>query len=146
MVIREMSKEECVAFLARSAGGRLGCALENQPYVVPISLAYEEGYVYSFSTPGQKIDWLRSNPKACVQVDEISSPQVWVSVIAIGTYQELKAPQFETERAHARNLLERRHQWWINALAERHMKSDNELIAPLFFRIAVESLTGLAAT
>jgi len=145
MVIREMSKEECSAFLARSAGGRLGCALDNQPYVIPTSIAYEEGYVYSFSTLGQKIDWLRANAKACVQVDDISSPSTWTSVIATGTYQELKEPQFEMERAHARKLLDRRHQWWLNALAERHLKSDEELISPIFFRIVVESLSGLTA-
>lgn len=146
MVIREMSKAECDAFLARSAGGRLACALDNQPYVVPISLAYEDGYIYSFSTLGQKIDWLRTNPKACVQVDEISSPSTWTSVIATGTYQELREPQYELERAHARKLLDRSHQWWINALAERHMKSEAELISPIFFRIVVESLTGLTAS
>jgi uncharacterized protein len=146
MVIREMSNQECAALLARSAGGRLGCALDNQPYVVPVSIAYEEGYVYSFSTLGQKIDWLRENPKACMQVDEITDASTWTSVIAVGTYQELKEPQFELERARARKLLDRSHQWWLNALAERHMKTEGDLISPIFFRIVVDSMSGLTTS
>ena len=38
MVIKEMTKEECGAFLARTSLGRLGCSLDDQPYVVPIYL------------------------------------------------------------------------------------------------------------
>jgi hypothetical protein len=53
--------------------------------------------------------------------------------------------QFEIERAHARKLLEGQHHWWLNALAERQLKGE-ELMAPLFFRIRVQSLTGLAST
>jgi nitroimidazol reductase NimA-like FMN-containing flavoprotein (pyridoxamine 5'-phosphate oxidase superfamily) len=35
----------------------------------------------------------------------------WASVIASGRYQELPEPQYAEERAHARNLLDKRHQW-----------------------------------
>ena len=144
MVILDMSQEECGAFLGRAGVGRLGCSLDDQPYIVPISIAYEEGWLYSFSTAGQKIEWMRSNPKVCVQADEITSASAWASVIVTGSYQELKEPQFELERAHARKLLDRRHHWWLNALAERQLKSPEELIAPIFFRIRVESMSGLA--
>ena len=40
-LIHEMSDNECRAVLARGSIGRLGCALDNQPYVVPIYFAYE---------------------------------------------------------------------------------------------------------
>ena len=143
MAIKEMSDKECRAVLAAARLGRLGCALDNQPYVVPISLVCEDDWIYSFSTSGQKIEWMRANPKVCVQVDEISSQSHWVSVIANGSYQELREPQFEIERAHARKLLDNHHHWWLNALAERQLKSGDELIAPLFFRIRIESVSGL---
>jgi nitroimidazol reductase NimA-like FMN-containing flavoprotein (pyridoxamine 5'-phosphate oxidase superfamily) len=143
MVIHDMSEEECGALIGRTGIGRLGCSLDNQPYIVPINLVYEDGWLYSFSTAGQKIEWMRANPKVCVQSDEITSPSSWASVIATGSYQELKEPQFELERAHARKLLDRRHHWWLNALAERQLKSQDELIAPIFFRIRIESFSGL---
>lgn len=146
MAIKEMSEQECRAALARARTGRLGCALDNQPYVVPVSIACEEDWIYSFSTLGQKIKWMRANPKVCLQADEVLSQSRWLSIVATGHYQELREPQFEIERAHARKLLEGQHQWWLNALAARQLKAGDDLIAPIFFRIRIESLTGLEAT
>jgi uncharacterized protein len=106
-IINEMTEKECRAVLARGSIGRIGCALEDQPYVVPIYFAYEPDYVYVLSTFGQKIEWMRVNPKVCIQVDEIASQLQWVSVIANGIYEELPEPQFSDERTHARNLLQK---------------------------------------
>jgi nitroimidazol reductase NimA-like FMN-containing flavoprotein (pyridoxamine 5'-phosphate oxidase superfamily) len=146
MIIDEMTEQECRTVLARGSIGRIGCALEAQPYVVPIYFAYEPEYVYVLSTFGQKIEWMRANPKVCVQVDEIASQLQWVSVIANGIYEELPEPRFSNERAHARSLLQKQHRWWLNALAERQAKSNEVLIEPLFFRIRIDSMTGLRAT
>lgn len=143
MTLSEMSEKECLDVLARAAIGRLGCALDNQPYVVPIYLAYEPGFIYVFSTYGKKIEWMRANPKVCVEVDEVRSQTQWMSVVANGRYEELPEPQFEKERQHARSLLEKRHGWWLNALAERRTQLPDELIAPLFFRIYVDAVSGL---
>ena len=146
MIINEMVEKQCRAVLARGSIGRLGCSLDNQPYVVPIYFAYEPDYIYALSTLGQKIEWMRTNPKVCLQVDEIESPAQWVSVIANGIYQELPEPQYSTERAHARSLLQTQHRWWLNALAERQTKSNDPLIEPLFFRMHMDSMTGLCAS
>ncbi len=145
MVINEMTEKECGAFLARISLGRLGCSLDNQPYVVPINFAYEPGYIYVLSTFGRKVEWMRSNPKVCVEVDEIENQSQWTSVIANGTYQELPEPQYADEREHARKLLEKHYHWWQNALGERQLRLGDELIDPLFFRIRVDSMTGLCA-
>jgi nitroimidazol reductase NimA-like FMN-containing flavoprotein (pyridoxamine 5'-phosphate oxidase superfamily) len=146
MMISEIPEKECRAILARGSIGRLGCSLYDQPYVVPIYFAYERDYIYILSTVGQKIDWMRQNPKVCIQVDEISNQSEWVSVIANGTYEELPGPADSPERTHARRLLEKQHGWWLNALAERRAKVDDLLIDPLFFRIHADSMTGLRAT
>ena len=86
---------------------------------------------------------MRSNPKICVQIDEIRSHSDWVSVIANGEFQELPEPQFEVERSHARKLMQQRHHWWLNAMAERRIRLRDEDITPLFFRIHINSVTGL---
>lgn len=145
MVINEMTEKECGAFLASATLGRLGCSLDNQPYVLPIYFAYEPGYIYVLSTLGQKIEWMRANPKVCVEVDEIANESQWVSVIVSGHYQELPEPQYTDERKHAEKLLGKRHKWWQNALGERQVKLGEDLIDPLFFRICVDSMTGLRA-
>jgi uncharacterized protein len=146
MVINEMTEKECAALLDRASFGRLGCSLDNQPYVVPIYFAYEPDYIYALSTFGQKIEWMRANPRVCVQVEEVASQSEWMSVIANGRYQELPEPQYTAEREHARKLLGKRHRWWQNPLAERQLGSGDNLIAPLFFRIHLDSMTGLRAS
>ena len=143
MQIDELNDTECREILSRVSTARLGCSLNDQPYVVPVGIAYEEDYIYVFSTMGQKIKWMRSNPKVCVQIDEIRSQSDWVSVIANGDFQELPEPQFEHERARARTLLQKRHHWWLNAMAERRIRLRDEEVQPLFFRIRIASVTGL---
>jgi nitroimidazol reductase NimA-like FMN-containing flavoprotein (pyridoxamine 5'-phosphate oxidase superfamily) len=146
MMINEMTKEECGALLVRVSLGRLACSLENVPYVVPIYFAYEPGRMYVLSTLGQKIEWMRANPKVCVEVDEIANESQWMSVIVSGRYQELPEPQYADERQHARDLLGNRYRWWQNALAERQLRLGNDLITSLFFRIDIDSMTGLRAS
>jgi len=145
MVIKEMTKEECGAFLARTSLGRLGCSLDNQPYVVPIYFAYEPDNIYVFSTFGKKTEWMQANPRVCLNADEITNQSQWRSVIVSGRYQELPEPRYTAEREHARSLLEKRFQWWQNPLGERQLSLGDHSISPLFFRIHIDSMTGLNA-
>jgi uncharacterized protein len=145
MMINVVNRKECQEVLAHASIGRLGCSLDNQPYVIPIYFAYENDFIYVLSTFGQKIEWMRSNPKVCVQVDEIANQSQWVSVEVNGVYEELPEPQHATERAHARTLLQKRYRWWVNALAERQAKTNEAMIKPIFFRIRISSMTGLRA-
>lgn len=146
MLIKALSETECNDILARASLARLGCSLDNQPYVIPVGIAYEPDYIYIFSTFGKKIEWMRANPKVCAQVDELNGQSDWVSVIVDGEYQELEEPRYTNERNHARKLLETRHHWWLNAMAERRIQVRDQEIAPLFFRIRIDSITGLRAT
>jgi nitroimidazol reductase NimA-like FMN-containing flavoprotein (pyridoxamine 5'-phosphate oxidase superfamily) len=146
MEINEMTDEECSTFLKNASLGCLGCSYENQPYVVPIHFAYKNRYLYGFSTFGQKVKWMRANPKVCVQTDEIRTPGEWISVIVDGEYEELPDPQYTDERNHARSLLAIPYHWWLNALGERQMRVGESLIEPLFFRIRIQSISGLRAT
>jgi len=147
MEIEEMSENQCRALLERSTIGRLGCSLEDQPYVLPVYFACEAKHIYVLSTLGQKIKWMRANPKVCMEIDEIASQSQWESVVVNGRYRELSEPLDEVEVSRARKLLGTRHRWWINVLAERRTQTDDDLsIAPLFFSIDIESLIGLRAS
>lgn len=146
MTVTEMAQEECRSILIETSIARLGCSFENQPYVVPIYYAYDGGHLYVLSTLGQKIEWMRRNPRVCVEIDQIISNTEWMTVLVNGEYQELREPQFTEERKRARKLLDRRAHWWQIALAERQSKSEDELIAPVFFRIHVDTISGLRAS
>lgn len=145
MRIIPISQEECGELLKRVTIGRLACSLHDQPYIVPVAFSYERDYVYIFSTLGKKIEWMRENPKLCLQVDEIGSQSNWASVIVTGTYLELREPQYKAQREHARELLSRHSQWWLSPLAERREQVSDLSIKPIFFRIDIESMSGLRA-
>ena len=140
MRIVEISHDECKDFLNRVALGRLACSLEDQPYVVPSSFVYEPEHLYVFSTLGQKIKWMRQNPKVCLQMDEPGDRSNWISVILKGTFVELRE---SAEKEHARGRLAKFSEWWQTPLAERRERSGDLSIEPIFFRIDITSMSGL---
>ena len=89
MLIKEISTPECLDTITRASVGRLGCSFQDQPYVVPIYFAYEGEWIYVFSTIGKKIEWMRANPKVCVEIEEKVSDSEWISVLVNGNYEEL---------------------------------------------------------
>ena len=143
MRIIEISHDECKELLNRLSIGRLACSLGNQPYVVPVCFAYEAECFYVFSTIGQKITWMRQNPKVCLQADEIVDRSHWTSVVVNGKYLELREPQYTAEREHARERLTKYSEWWSTPLAERREGTSDLSIQPVFFRIDVASMSGL---
>ena len=84
------------------------CLLKRQPSLHrACHYAYGIDRMYVFSMPGQKIDWLRSNPHACLQMEEHSDHGLWKSVLVQGQYHELPdTSQHHNERIHAWDLLQ----------------------------------------
>lgn len=113
---------------------------------MPIYFVYEPDHLYGFTTEGQKVDWMRTNPKVCVEIDEITNHFQWTSVVLYGRYRELPDhPHYAEERDHARKLLESRSLWWQTAFASRQLKSGDDLISPLFYCIEIDSVFGYRA-
>ena len=143
MRIIAMSQQECRELLKRVSIGRLGCSLDDQPYVVPVGFSYEPDYIYIFSTLGKKIKWMRKNPKVCLQADEIGNRSNWLSVIVTGTYLELREPQYTAQLQHALEQLGQYSEWWRNPLAQRREQTSDLSIETVFFRIDIGSMSGL---
>jgi nitroimidazol reductase NimA-like FMN-containing flavoprotein (pyridoxamine 5'-phosphate oxidase superfamily) len=143
MQIEEMTVGECRAMLARRHIARLACAHNNQPYVVPIHVAFDGVSLYGYSTLGQKIEWMRQNPLVCVEMDEIVADAQWESVVAFGSYEELLATlEDENSRREAERLFQTRPMWWEPAsvpLAGREQRPR------IVFRIHLHGLTGRRA-
>jgi hypothetical protein len=142
MEVRAMNETECNQMVSRATLARLGCARNDQPYIVPVTLVYhgsadEEPCLYGFTTLGMKIAWMGANPNVCVLVDDIKAIDEWKSVIVFGRYEELpeipgaddarmraaERPQrldevttrcqpSEEERMNAYRLLRSRAKWW----------------------------------
>jgi len=148
MVIREMSKEECLRVLGGARLARLACAHENQPYIVPVYLAYDgaSGCLYGFTTMGEKVETMRTNPLVCVEVDEIAEYDQWLSVIAIGRYEELpQTPECDDERLRAWQDLKTQPMWWEPGSMACVARAHSNSTAPssgVYYRIRIEHLTG----
>ena len=89
---RMLSEAEARNLIAAGKIGRLGCVDNGEPYVVPINYVFEGVSIYSHSLPGRKIEILRTHPRDCIQVDEIENDFEWRSVIAFGTFEEIRVP------------------------------------------------------
>ena len=66
MLVEEMTVEDCRKAMSSAVLGRLASVQDGQPYVVPVSFAVDGDYAYLFSMPGQKVDWMRKNPRVCL--------------------------------------------------------------------------------
>jgi nitroimidazol reductase NimA-like FMN-containing flavoprotein (pyridoxamine 5'-phosphate oxidase superfamily) len=140
MRIHELSRDECLEVLARASIARLACARDGQPYVVPVSIVFDRDCLYSFSTSGQKIAWMRENPRVCVEVDEVEDPRRWVTVLAFGTFEELTLrPEHRDARETASRLFRERPGWWEPAIAQL---PSGQRFSPVIYRIAITRVSG----
>jgi len=143
MFIHEMTIDECYEALRKANVGRLGCALNNQVYVVPVNFAFDGTYLYGFTTLGQKVEWLRANPLLCFEVDEITGQNDWMSIILFGRYQELPDEvEYEEARMKAYAVLQERAVWWEPAYISQQHRDQPHSLTPIFYRIHIDKITG----
>ena len=145
MLIHELTPDECADVLQTSAIGRLGCARDGQPYVVPVAFSFdrERGCLYSFSTVGQKIRWMRDNPMVCVEVEDVADRNHWRTVVVFGRYQEIhEAPEEADARQRAETLFRQRPEWWFPAAAKVGTKEHHAVVV---YRIQIDRMTGRRA-
>lgn len=147
MHIEELTKEASLHFLAGHQFGRLACARHSQPYITPFSFAYHDHFIYSFSTVGQKIEWLRANPLACAEVDEIAGPQQWTSVIVYGRYEELtETTDSQVGRELAHKLLHKHELWWEPGYSRTILHGTPRPLDPVYYRLSIDEISGHRAT
>jgi nitroimidazol reductase NimA-like FMN-containing flavoprotein (pyridoxamine 5'-phosphate oxidase superfamily) len=146
MVVHELTVAECYAVLSRVHLGRLACSRGDQPYVVPIQFSFdaEKQCVYSFSTVGQKIRWMRDNPKVCLELDDIGDKDHWTTLVVMGRYEEIQHTRaYERARQRAERFFQKRPEWWFPAAARLAGSEEHPDI--VIYRIAIDQLTGRRA-
>ena len=144
MIIKELTVAECRAVLSEVGLGRLACARDNQPYVVPVHFVYEvNDFLFAFSTLGQKIEWMRSNPLVCVEVERVREQNDWTTIVIFGEYEELPSTnEFASDRTYAYELLSRQPSWWQPAYVAGTHRTSSENAEPIYFRIRISRMTG----
>jgi len=87
--VEEMSHGEIENTLQRLRYGHLGCSQNNHPYVVPVHFVYDDHNIYIYTTEGKKSEMIGANPEVCLQVEEVTDGENWLSVIVIGNAERL---------------------------------------------------------
>jgi nitroimidazol reductase NimA-like FMN-containing flavoprotein (pyridoxamine 5'-phosphate oxidase superfamily) len=146
MWVRTLSTLECTNLLMGSRLGRLACAKDNQPYVVPIYFAYSANHLYAFSALGRKIEFMRANPLVSVLVEERGQGAAWKSVVVEGRYEELPDRiGHKVLRDHAWSLLSRHADWWQPGALKPVSPPLSDRPDHVFFRVAVGQVSGREA-
>jgi len=137
-MITMLDNQEVRKVLQSARVARLGCIVDGEPYIVPINYNFEDDCIYSHSLPGLKINGLRANPRACVQVDEIESDLRWRSVQAFGKFEEITK---QTERAEVLAKLLRC--FPMLTPVESAITADGYSPEVIVFRIEIDRMTGV---
>lgn len=145
MLVHELNRAECSAVLQRNSVGRLGYALFDQPYIVPIHFSFdaERNCIYGFSTIGEKVECMRRNSRVCLEIDEIIDKNQWITVLAVGRYREIHRDPREAEaRRRAEQLFQERPEWWLPGAAKLGAKEHDHAV---IYRISLDRMTGRRA-
>ena len=89
--VKDLSENEITEILSRIGYGHLACCRNDEPYVVPVHYAYDNGNIFIYTTEGKKYEIIKENPNVCLQVEELVNDHHWQSVIVDGVAEQLSA-------------------------------------------------------
>ncbi|MBL7857045.1 MAG: pyridoxamine 5'-phosphate oxidase family protein [Cyclobacteriaceae bacterium] len=144
-MLGSLNKYQIDNLLRSEVVGRIGCSADGMTYVVPVTYVYDGTAICAHTKEGLKIDLMRKNPTVCFEVDRIKDLANWQSVIAQGTFEELKGK--EADEA-LQSLVNRLHPMTgsetsipRHGLERPHSPIDPAIIL-VVFRIKINEATG----
>ena len=102
-MLGQLNEQQMNNLLASQVVGRLACTDSEQPYLVPVTYAFDGNYIYGQTNEGLKLGLLRKNPNVCFEVDTMTNMANWQSVIVRGTFEELKEKDADNARIILKN-------------------------------------------
>lgn len=144
-MVGKLSDTEVSNLLCSQAVGRLACAYNNQPYIVPVTYLYNGKYIYGQTNGGMKLDILRNNPNVCFEVDLMTDMRNWKSVVVYGKFEEL-----EDEQEQAAKELFFNHMLPLMTSSTIHSYGhevegtvdDSTRVKNVMYRISIDKVTG----
>jgi len=100
-MLGELKEMQIRNLLSSQVIGRLACSNGKQPYIVPVTYAYDGKCIYGQTNEGTKLKILRKNPHVCFEVDAMTDMRNWQSVVVTGKFEELN----ERDAIAAREIL-----------------------------------------
>jgi nitroimidazol reductase NimA-like FMN-containing flavoprotein (pyridoxamine 5'-phosphate oxidase superfamily) len=140
--VRDLDQDEIEQLLLRLNYGHLACTDGLEPYVVPIHYAYDEPYIYIYTTEGKKSGLIERNPRVCLQIEEVVDGSNWQSVIVQGEAEHLTD---EVERTNALKAVVRMNPTLTPAVSIRWMDNWVRENIEVVLRIVPIEMTGRAS-
>lgn len=144
-MIGELNYNQIKNVLSSQAVGRLGCSDGKQPYIIPVTYAYDGKHIYGQVIEGTKLKLLRKNPKVCFEVDLITNMANWQSVLVYGVFEEVKNAEAKKAREF---LFDRVFPLMTSSTVhpfgheEKGKVNDSTRIKPVMYRIKISKITG----
>ena len=104
-MLGHLNEQQMNNLLASQVLGRLACTDSEQPYLVPVTYAFDGKYIYGQTNEGMKLGLLRNNPNVCFELDTMTNMANWQSVIVRGRFEELTDKDAENARVILKNHL-----------------------------------------
>jgi Predicted flavin-nucleotide-binding protein len=137
----ELTHDEIDAVLGRNKVGRLAFAFHDRVDIQPIHYAYERGWLYGRTSPGEKIGTLRHNQWVAFEVDEVNDVFEWRSVVLHGSFWLLRPHG----TAHSVDVWKRAIMLLNRIVPGTFTEGDPVAFRQLVFRIAVADVRGRCA-
>jgi uncharacterized protein len=96
--LRELTRDEMEALLARNNVGRIAYAFHDRVDIEPINYVYANSWVYCRTSHGVKLDTMERHRWVAFEVDEVRGLFDWQSVVVRGATYVLKPDSPEDER------------------------------------------------
>jgi nitroimidazol reductase NimA-like FMN-containing flavoprotein (pyridoxamine 5'-phosphate oxidase superfamily) len=139
---RELSRAESESLLERNHVGRLAFSFRDAVDVRPLHYVFDGEWIFGRTSPSDKLVTLRHNQWVAFEVDEISGPFDWASVVARGTFYRVENEgSVHDKRLYQRALSS------VRKLAPQTLTEDDPTaFRTEFFGIHIESMTGRSSS
>jgi uncharacterized protein len=84
-----LTQEKIDNLLKSQFVGRIGCHVNGETYIVPVTYAWEDDNIYIHAAEGKKLSMMRANNAVCFEVEHLEHMGQWETVIAQGIFEEL---------------------------------------------------------
>jgi hypothetical protein len=139
----ETTADEHLRLLESENFGHLGCAQDNQPYVLPMHFAFDGENILFLTTVGMKTEWLDDNPKVCFQIEKMTDERRWQSVVVLGRAERLVNAE---EMGRAGDFIFKKHPSLTPALNKTIVQGEERPGRAAIYRIRPISITGRKTT
>jgi nitroimidazol reductase NimA-like FMN-containing flavoprotein (pyridoxamine 5'-phosphate oxidase superfamily)/osmotically-inducible protein OsmY len=130
----ELSVEDCERLLERTHVGRLAFALRDVVEVVPLGYHFEKGWIYGRTSPGGKLATIERNRRVAFEIDEVTGPLEWKSVIVHGSFYLLDPASGDETRTKLARIF-----------PDAFSDADPVSFRNQFFGISIEEISGRMA-